>query len=213
MFTDDHFPPVPTSEWQVGREVVYERRVIVPIYPFVGEATVALGFYSGDGEDRLPLAAEDLGQREYAVAALTMAPQSESGFLTYGEGWHGIESTPQDVTREWQWTTEHSTISFQRPGTPSTLYLELNGRPGVFSEPQILTLTVGDTVLATLELASEESTFYSFDLSTDNFGDEEIVELAFDVDQTFVPAEIAEDENDDSRELGIQLHYVFLEPR
>ena len=211
MFTDDHSPPVPTTEWQAGREVVYERRVLVPIYPFVGQATVALGFYSEEDGERLPLAAEDLGQREYAVATLRMAPQSESGFLSFGEGWHDRESTPEDVTREWQWTTGRSTISFQNPRTASTLSLELNGRPGMVSAPQVLTLMVGDTSVATLELASEESTFYSFELSTDTLGDEEMVELVFDVDRTFVPAEVSGGENGDRRELGVQLHYAFLE--
>ena len=79
------------------------------------------------------------------------------------------------------------------------------------SAPQVLTLLVGDTSVATLELASEESTFYSFELSTDTLGDEEMVELVFDVDRTFVPAEVSGGENGDRRELGVQLHYAFLE--
>ena len=43
MWTDDHNPPVPTTQWKPGQTVEYTRTVFVPIYPYVGEATIQVG--------------------------------------------------------------------------------------------------------------------------------------------------------------------------
>ena len=120
--------------------ITYGRRTIVPVYPYIGEVTVAIGLYSPVMGDRLPLAGEHLGQRAYRVATMEMAPQSESGFLVFEDGWHMAESVPEEPDREWQWTTDRATISFRNPRADSTLYLEVDGRPELFDVPQILTL-------------------------------------------------------------------------
>src|SRR3954467_3788041 len=46
MWTDDHDPPIATTEWKPGQTVEYTRTVFVPVYPYVGEATIQLGLYS-----------------------------------------------------------------------------------------------------------------------------------------------------------------------
>ena len=56
-FTDDHDPPVPTTDWKLGQEIVYDRWMIVPVDPsYIGEVTVGVGLYSVAQGDRLPLA-------------------------------------------------------------------------------------------------------------------------------------------------------------
>ena len=146
MFEDDHDPPEPTTSWRLGQEIAYERRFIVPVYPYIGEATIAVGLYSEVEGDRLQLAGDHLGGRAYRVATMEMAPQSESGFLMFEDGWHAAEAVPEEPSREWQWTTGRATISFRNPGTDSTLYLEVGGRPALFDTPQMLTLAIDDTV-------------------------------------------------------------------
>ena len=212
MFADDHAPPEPTSAWRVGEAVTYNRRMIVPVYPYIGDVTVAIGLYSPTLGDRLPLAGEHIGQREYEVARLRMAPQSESGFLMFEDGWHLEESMAQDPNHSWQWTTGQATISFRNPEADSTLYLEVDGRPEVFDTPQILTVLVDETVIATLELASGEPTFHRIEVPVDSFGDTEMVAMTLNVDQTFIPSVMTGGDNPDERELGIQVFYAFLEP-
>ena len=46
MFAFDHNPPMPTTQWKPGQTVEYTRTVFVPIYPYVGEATIQVGLYS-----------------------------------------------------------------------------------------------------------------------------------------------------------------------
>ena len=211
MFTDDHDPPQATSSWQPGQEIGYDRRMIVPVYPYIGEVTVAVGLYSPTAGDRVPMAGEHLGQRAYAVATLQMAPQSESGFLMYEDGWHAAESVPEAPDREWRWTTGQSTISFRNPRSDSTLYLEVDGRPELFEVPQVLTLSAGDTVIDTIGLDAIEPSFHVVPIPAASFGDADSVTLTLTVDPPFVPSEVTDGANSDGRELGMQLFYAFLE--
>ena len=209
MFTDDHAPTVPTTSWQPGQEVTYQRRMIVPVYPYIGEVTIALGLYSVERGDRLPLAAEHLGQRAYRVATMEMAPQSESGFLVFEDGWYQAESAHEDA-RGWQWTTGQATIAFRNPQVDSTFYLEVDGRPELFDVPQVLTLTIGDTVVETIELSAEEPTYHTIPVPAASLGAADAVVLTLTVDQTFVPSEATDGQSDD-RELGVQVFYAFFD--
>jgi hypothetical protein len=211
MFTDDHDPPVPTTSWQPGQEITYERRMIVPMYPYIGEVTIAIGLYSVEMGDRLPLAAEHLGQRAYRVATMEMAPQSESGFLVFEDGWHQAESLSEDPTREWQWTTGQATIAFRNPQVDSTFYLEVNGRPELFDVPQVLTLTIDDTVVETIELSAEGPTYHVIPVPAASLGAADAVVLTLTVDQTFVPSDVSDGRDDDERELGVQVFYAFFD--
>ena len=208
MFTDDHEPPQPVGAWRPGQEITYERRMIVPIYPYIGEVTVAVGLYSPLVGDRLPLEGRHLGGRAYEVGTLDMVPQFESGFATYADGWHGVES---GSNREWRWTTDVATISFRNPRTEATLHLEVGGRSALLETPQRLTLEIGGSAIETLDVVSEEPTYHRIDLPADSLGNYDTVVLTLNVDVTFVPAEMTGNESPDQRQLGVQVFYAFLE--
>ena len=40
MWTDDHLPPTPTSQWKAGETIEYKRTIFVPNYPYIGAAMV-----------------------------------------------------------------------------------------------------------------------------------------------------------------------------
>src|SRR5687768_4620243 len=40
LWTDDHLPPLPTSQWIPGQTVEYTRTIFIPNYPYIGEAAV-----------------------------------------------------------------------------------------------------------------------------------------------------------------------------
>ena len=54
LWTDDHFPPVPTSQWKPGQTIEYTRTLFAPVFPYVGEATIELGLFDGAGSTRFP---------------------------------------------------------------------------------------------------------------------------------------------------------------
>ena len=117
MWTDDHDPPMPTTEWKPGQTVEYTRTVFVPIYPYVGEAGLQIGLYSPKTQTRLTLDGEDAGQRAYKAAKLQLQPQSENVFTVFKDGWHPAEVAEHNPSVEWQWTKKQATLAFKNPKT------------------------------------------------------------------------------------------------
>ena len=213
MWADDHDPPVPTSSWQPGQTISYSRRVMVPMYPYIGDTVVAVGLYSPATGERLTLLGEDLGQRAYRGAVLAMTPQADSSHLVYGDGWHRGESDP-GIGEQWRWTSERSSLSFRNPHSDVLLYLNLAGRPNVFEEgEQRIDVRVNDALVHEILLTSGEPKFQELELRAAQLGDADTVRLDFDVDPSFVPSELPDATSQDVRRLGVRVLYIFLEPR
>jgi len=211
MWTDDHEPAIPTTEWKPGQQVEYTRTIFVPVYPYIGEAAIAMGLYSPRDHSRLALAGEDHGQRSYKVAALQLLPQSENVFLIYRTGWHPAEIATDNPAVEWQWTRREALISFRNPKRDSLFYLHLDGRPDVFSEPQQVTLRIRDAVVDAFGLRSREDVIRKIPLTAAQMGAGDMVELLIQVDKTFVPATLSK-ASQDPRELGVRVFHAYLKP-
>ena len=211
MWEADHDPPVPTSQWRAGQVVSYTHRATIPMYPYIGEVTVAVGLYSATTGERLVLAGEDLGERAYRGTTLNVQPQAESSFLLYEDGWHQQEFDP-DSNRQWRWTSDQASLSFRNPGSDAVLYLEVDGRPDLVGSPQRITVSSGEVVLHEVMLETEEAQFLELDLAAVQLGDGDTVKLDLKIDPSFVPTELAGG-GDDERRLGVRVFYSFLEPR
>ena len=216
MWTDDHDPKPPVSQWQPGQKVSYSHTMFVPVYPYVGEARVRVGLYSpGDGR-RLPLNGNEVGDREYDVGAITLAPQSENIFLIYRDGWNSAESAPDQPGLEWQWTKKTGTLAFRNPRKDVVLYLETDGRPDVFSPPQLVAIKVNDQVVSTFTMADRNPIMRKIPISAAQLGSADMVDLKIEVDKTFVPAQIPAGQpghGSDTRELGIRVYHAFVSPK
>src|SRR5215204_4162788 len=55
MWTDDHDPAIPTTQWKPGQTIEYTKTMFVPVFPYVGEATIQVGLHSKSDGHRLPL--------------------------------------------------------------------------------------------------------------------------------------------------------------
>ena len=126
----------PATDWQPGQTVTYERRLFIPLYPYVGKASVALRLVSPSTGDPVALVGEHLGQGRYVAASVELVPPPTSN-PTFRGDWYAREG------RAWRWSTGKSTIVFERPRQDSILYLELEGRPALFELPQRVDLLVG----------------------------------------------------------------------
>lgn len=209
MWTDDHLPPVPTTKWTPGQTVEYTRTVFVPIYPYIGSATIHVGLYSEDR--RLPLAGDDTGQRAYRVATLELLPQSENVFLIFKDGWHRAEVAADNPAVEWQWTRGQAVLSFRNPKQDAQLFLSFDGRPDLIPEAQTVTLRIGDRVLATFPVTSREEQLQRIPIAAAQMGAAEMVDLIIEVDKTFVPATLPSSTSSDPRELGIRVFHAYLQ--
>ena len=79
IWTDDHNPPKPTTEWKPGQTIQYTRTIFVPPCPYIGEATIQIGLYSTATQKRLPLRGEDMGQRAYKAANVILVGKEYIG--------------------------------------------------------------------------------------------------------------------------------------
>lgn len=213
MWTDDHNPQPPTSEWKPGQTVEYKRTMFVPVYPYVGEATVQMGLYSTTTEKRLPLAGIDSGQRAYKVGTIQILPQTENVFVIYKDGWHPSEAAENNVAIEWQWTKKEATLSFRNPKKTSLFYLHLDHPGGAFNEPQQVTVTLGGQTIDSLTLKPKDELIRKVPLTGEQLGPADIVEIKIGVDKTFVPALIPDANSRDPRELGVRVFHAFVEPQ
>lgn len=207
LWTDDHVPPQPTSTWKSGQAVEYSRTVFVPNYPYIGQAEIRLGLYSQSTGRRLVLAGEHAARREYVVARFQLAPQSENVFLIYKEGWHPAEVAPNDPALEWQWTKKAATLSFRNPKKDSTLYIEFDSRPDQFTPPQQMTIRSGGQVVGTAPADSKDRKLLTFPITAAQLGTGDMTEITIEVDRTFHPG------GGDTRELGLRVYHVFVEPK
>jgi hypothetical protein len=209
MWTDDHEPPVPTTDWKPGQVVEYKRTMFIPVYPYVGLASVRMGLYSAQG--RLKLDGEDDGQRSYRVAQLQLLDQTGNVYLILKDGWHPAELAENNSAVEWQWTTKEATIAFRNPRRNGTFFLHADNPGGAFKETQTVALRAGEQVLDTFTLAPGQDAVRRTRITTDILGTGDMVELKLQVDKTFVPS-IVSSTSRDPRELGIRVFHLFFEP-
>jgi len=212
LWTEDHEPPVPTHDWEPGRTITYTRRVILPMYPYRGDAIIAVGLYSPSTNQRLSLSGQDLGQRAYRVGTVRLEPMPESSFLTYRGGWHPAEVSPDDPHQQWRWTAQEAAVTFRNPRTDAVLYVDLAGRPDLFPTPQEVSVVIDGRVVHRLMADRAERTFHRVPLSAPDLGTGNPVSLALRIDKTFVPSKLPGESATDDRELGIRVFYVFVEP-
>lgn len=207
MWTDDHLPPTPTSQWKPGQTIQYQRTVFVPNYPFIGEATVRLGLYDPATNQRLALNAPEASRREYVVAKFQIVASSENIVLIPKDGWYQTENNSKDPTTEWQWTGKTATISFKNPKKDATFYLQYDARPDLFNPPQQVTLRIGGQPVGQFTADAKNPALKTFHISAAQFGSSDMDDLVLDVDRTFKPG------GGDPRELGIRVYHTYLDAK
>jgi hypothetical protein len=214
IWTDDHNPPTPTSQWKPGQPVEYTRTVFVPPCPYVGEATVQIGLYSTATQKRLPLTGEDMGQHAYRVAKLQLLPQTENVPVVFKDGWHPVEVAEHSscASVEWQWTKKSATLAFKNPKKDSTLFLDVDNPGSVFKEPQQVQVSLGSQSIEGFTLQPAQESLKKIPLTAAQLGTSDMVQLQIDVDKTFVPALVPASGSKDPRELGVRVFHAFVQP-
>jgi hypothetical protein len=212
IFAFDHNPPVPTSQWKPGQTIEYTKTVFIPIYPYVGEASIQLGLHSTANQRRLPLAGEDAGQRAYKVARIQLQPQTENVFTVFKEGWHSAEVAEHNATVEWQWTKKEATLSFKNPKKDCLFYLDVDNPGSVFNEAQQVKVSLGGQVVDQFTLQPRQPELRKVPLTAAQLGSGDVAELVIAVDKTYVPA-VINTSSKDPRELGVRVFHAFVDPR
>jgi hypothetical protein len=210
MWTDDHNPPVPTTAWKQGQQIEYTRTVFVPIYPYIGDASIEVGLYSTTNQKRLPLAGEDVGKRAYRVGRVQLTPQTENVFTVFKDGWHPAEVAEHNASVEWQWTKKQATLLFKNPKKDSLFYLDLDNT--MLNEPQQVQVSLGGQAVDRFSLGPKKEMLRKIPLPAARLGSVDMAELEVSVDKTFVPA-LLDPNSKDPRELGVRVFHAFVDAR
>jgi hypothetical protein len=210
MWTDDHQPPTPTREGKPGATIEYQRTMFIPKFPYVGETRIEVGLFSPKSGDRLPLAGETRGQRSYRLATFNLRLQTDNVFVVFKDGWHETEVDEASGT-EWQWSKRDATVAFRNPRRNVVLFLQADQPVSAFSEPQRVEVRLGPNVIDSFMLASGHPELRRVNVSTDQLGAADTVELALSIDKTFVPATVPGLKSSDSRELGIRVFRIYVQ--
>ena len=209
LFTDDHMPPEPTTAWMPGASVEYTRTLFIPLYPYLGTATVKLGLYVPETGERLGLEGTDDGNLAYQVGQIQLLDQKENIFLVYKEGWHQLESSHENPSIEWSWTKKEAVCSFRNPKKESVLYLEADTNVKAFDEPQRVTILLGGTEISSFTVEDRDPFLEKITIPASALGDDDWVDLRIVNSQTFVPGEKGLD--NDTRKLGLRVYHLYVD--
>lgn len=213
LWTDDHDPATPTSQWKPGQTIEYTRTMFIPVsVTYIGDAKVQIGLYSTRDQHRLTLAGQDSGQKAYTIATLGLQPTSENVFLLFKDGWNNAEVAADNPTVEWQWSKRIGVLAFRNPKKDVLFYLHADN-PAAFAEPQTVTLKVNGTQVDTLPITPRQEVLHTTRIAAGQLGSADMVELTVEVDKTYVPALIPSANSRDPRELGLRVFHAFVEPQ
>ena len=213
MWTDDHQPPVPTTQWKPGQTIEYSRTMFVPKFPYSGETTVVVGLYSPRSGGRVPMAGPTKGQREYQVAGFNLHPQTDNLYVVFKDGWHETEVAEDASGLEWQWSKKTATLAFRNPMRDVLLYFQCDQPVKALGVPQQVELRIGPTVIDSFALAPGSPALRKVNLTSAQLGNGETVEVAVAVDRTFVPATTTQLKSTDARELGIRVFRAYVQAK
>ena len=213
IFTFDHKPPTPTTQWTPGQTIEYTRTEFIPVFPYVGEASIQVGLYSTQNQKRLTMTGEDAGQHAYKVARLQLQPQTENVYTVFKDGWHPAEQAEHNATVEWQWTKKQATIAFKNPKKDCVFFLLVDNPGSVFHESQRVQISLGDQLVNEFTLRPGQEELHKIPLTAAQLGSEEMPEIHINVDKTFVPALMNASASRDPRELGVRVLHAYIDPR
>ena len=158
MWTDDHNPPTPTSQWKPGQTIEYSRTIFVPVFPYVGDATIQMGLHSLKDQRRLTLERRRRRPaRRTRSAHLQLLPQTDNLFTVFKDGWHPAEAAAQDSSVEWQWTKKQATLAFKNPKKDSVLYFDADSPEPKLHPAQQVQITLGGQVVEQYTLEPESA--------------------------------------------------------
>jgi hypothetical protein len=213
LWNDDHNPPIPTTQWKPGQTIEYTRTLFVPVFPYVGEASIQMGLHSLKDGKRVTLSGDDAGLQSYRVARIQLLPQTDNLFTVFKDGWHPAEAIPQEAGMEWQWTKQQATLAFKNPKKEATFYLDLDSPDAKLHQDQQVTVSLGGQTVESFTISPDQRALHKIKLPAALMGDNDLSELQISVDKTFVPEVVTGGTSKDPRELGVRVFHAFVDPR
>jgi hypothetical protein len=214
LWTDDHQPSTPTSQWKPGETIRYTRTMFVPKVSYTGPASIDIGLYLPGTDERVPLAGETTGQRAYPVGSLDVRPQEGNTIVFYKTGWYDPENAATSAGVEWRWSKNEAAFEFRNPKRDVVFTVDLDQPERHVSPAQRVDLKdpAGMTVDSfTLEPGQRKIRRVALTPAQLGAGDTVLLTLA--VDRTFSPAYLPSATSTDVRTLGVRVFHAVVQPK
>lgn len=208
---DDHYPPVPTSQWTSGEPVTYSRW----LYPTSQAEVDYLDFYVGiyDDDGQVGVRWDGAWENRPEVRRVDIREDDSRGIPVYVEGFHENEVDAEHPSIRWTWMQRRGVVAFGNPRGPAILHLR--GHSPVDEtggKPQTVRILVDGEELTTLEISDSTPWLERIEVPAEAVGSGDWVEVTLEVDSFFVPAHV-DPASADTRELGLQIFGLYLAPR
>ncbi len=196
---DDHKPPVSFSRWSPGKEIAYERILVLPEYieEIKGDSfqvEFSAGFYNPKTGNKIEVLKKPL--------TVKINPQILPQKI-YSDGWYSEETDSSG--RTWRWMGKTAICRVENPRKPSLLYLE-GFFPDKYLPGQKLRIYLNDKLLDEI---TEPSFKKLYEISPEMMGEGDEFILKFEAEKSFVPSEVNK-ESKDKRELAAAFYKVFF---
>ena len=212
IWTSDHQPPTPTRQWKAGDVIEYTHSMNVPRNTPEGPVAIEVGLYSTTSRDRLPLSGENNGKRAYRVGAIDVTAAVDDRSTVYVDGWHALEAPEDAQGTEWRWSSGAATVWLRNPRRDTTLMLDLDQPSAAFADSQRVTVRTAARELDSFDLPQGKRQTRRIPMSVTDLGDNVMARVTIIVNPTFVPAKLPNSGSRDTRELGVRVFEVYLDP-
>lgn len=211
---DDHYPPVPTSQWRSGEPVEYSHWLYPSDESEVDYIDFHVGLYDGQTLEKVGVRFEESWTERPRVHRIDIREDDNRGIPVYVEGFHEMEVDPErSGFNKWVWMERRGLVAFGNPRGPALLHLQAHSPVDeTGGEPQHLKLSIDGQELTTLTVEDSTPFLERIDVPAEILGDADWVEVTLEVDRYFVPAHQDPDASD-TRELGMQIFGIYLAPR
>lgn len=209
IWTADHQPPTPTTQWKAGSVVEYRQPMLVPSGA-KGTMTLQAGLYSPRTQERLTLSGTDDGSRAYKVGELTVTEDPAGPSVIFADGFFPGESPEDAQGVQWHWSQRAGTFWVRNPRQDGVMVIDVDQPVTTVGGPQQVTLALGNSVLDTFTLKGGARETRRVPFSAAAVGVPDLFRVTLSVDRTFVPAKMGA--GSDTRELGVRVFGVYLDP-
>jgi len=211
---DDHYPPVPTSQWKAGEPVSYRHWVYPEPDVRPDYFDIYVGMYEEDTMEQVATLHDGRFENRPLVHSVVVRQDDQGGVPVFVEGFEEREvslTAENPFLQSWQWMHKRGVVAFGNPHGPATLHLRaLSPVDFLEDRTQTVTIKVGDRVVGTYQPKDSAPYLVRFEIPGDDLGDGDWVDFTVEVDKTFVPAQV-EEGSDDIRELGLQVYWMYLQ--
>ncbi len=209
LLQDDHFPEIPTSQWEPGKEYTYTRKIYIPAFidefdpQFKGDEslTLSVGLYSPF--DKTGKAKWQILEKSLKI----LPPPPDVPEIVYEDGWYEQEVDPKTNVKLWRWTGREARCIVDNPKRDAMFVVRgLVSRDA--AKDQKVIFKINDTVLD--EFVPTGGSFdKSYEVKKEMMGDKSEFRLTLATDKTFIPSKLDSSSKDD-RELGIQILFIYF---